>query len=852
MNKFILAFFLFNSVLSINGNNFSNKKNKPYIIDNGHTLYSLVNKDSDCPLIVTNADIVFNIDFGADFNSSSSLQTLYTFTNPCDYDITTKLLLPFEHFDENFKCDIKINDQKIDKTLRASFYENEGFNFERDFNKLNDDYIVDDIYNSELKVFKYTLEADSNLTNQLLEFSYNPQNYKPIFQEIMFMCEFVDENCVNISINLNENNLIFDMYLIGNDDFDLKNKFLIDDNAANISIIKKEELDFKNWILSNYDVNFGISLIDYYNAILYKFKDDLAFSNAYSHTYNYYFDTLDELMYYYEYDLDVAKNSSVTNEIIANICPSINTNYSPNTYTYSYCFLKSMMKYDTALNIAINTPLYLISSSFANYVGEENKYSLSINTDANEKIDFTLCEELYPTINNFSDTFWKILSILIILFFVASISIPLIILIVQYVKCRKINKDNINNTKQNNMHFLQGIVAIFTYAPMFISFLSFLSYSIIAIILELVAMVIYIGLLIYEIVKYRQKIVGRLIVVILSLLIISNIEMVDINYFFLTILGIILVCIEIFKINELSKRNSNNVNANNYNKYLPVGFTSKKVLLIFIILFALLFIGAITLIVCENLPLVISLIIGFLLIFIMFVGVIIVTQVEFKEFRAYAKTLDYDTLEKNVLLRIENPKINPEYRNYILMQLAVIALGHSFERYCELRKMIFVPSNKYPNYRMTYDGLNVNYLLYEEELNQKCDEIILKYRQNAVFCRNVEKFRMKWNAYFRGELKGNIDRILPIKTKNNQINGFNLFIRINYYQKNGDYDKAFQYKNEFLQKYYKLSLLVNELNGEDIRRQAHDYATNFNKCPHCQESINNDDIYCRHCGQKLK
>lgn len=178
------------------------------------------------------------------------------------------------------------------------------------------------------------------------------------------------------------------------------------------------------------------------------------------------------------------------------------------------------------------------------------------------------------------------------------------------------------------------------------------------------------------------------------------------------------------------------------------------------------------------------------------------------------------------------------------MLLACKVIGFSLERYEELQKEIFIPHNK--TYLMNYDLMKLNFLLPYDELISKSKELSRKYASNRMVVNRIKEFTNVWKAYYTGE--GDIDKLAPYETKNELENAFNLFVQIHYYEMKNDTSKANELRALFFLKYRCVQVLVDELNGKEIRKNS----TESCFCPYCGKKISCEDAFCEYCGRKVK
>ncbi len=248
---------------------------------------------------------------------------------------------------------------------------------------------------------------------------------------------------------------------------------------------------------------------------------------------------------------------------------------------------------------------------------------------------------------------------------------------------------------------------------------------------------------------------------------------------------------------------------------MPIGFVTKKQYTIFVM--AIVVIGIILGVVAykQLIKNVFVYFIIFVLIFIFYFLYLIYLQLieNNKPFIKFTSDLDYSKLEETVNKWIEDPIVNEEYRNYLLMLLASKVLLFDQNKFEEMLEKIKVPTNK--AYKPIYDGLKVNILLDQDEYTSAYIELQNKYQNNKGIITQLAKFDEKMQAYYFGKTTKDINLICPYQTKNEEQNAVNLFIQIYYYYHNQNFVKAKELKALFDSKYKGLKAITNKLEKID-------------------------------------
>ena len=391
--------------------------------------------EEDSPIIVEKELLTFDIqEFPESYYKeadkflkySGKVTAEYTFYNPADYTVTATLAFPFggiadyaDIYDyendkhliniDTDKYDITIDDKVIDKQLRHTLmYYGEQFELEKDLVKLHDGYMKDDFYKPELSVTKYTYlaknvdkeEHDAATAGLLItEDNLNTRIYMEnqsgghAEKESILMTTWVD---------LEED---FSVYIIGEPLKENLNWKFYHNGACDqeidgtMELISTETMTFKDLVMSEYDPESGVLDYDWYNAIVTSFKYH-EWTKAAIHSAEIDLDVSDMLMRWYQYEITLEPKQRIINAVTAPIYPSINSDYEPAIFKYTYLLSPaSTWKEFGNLDIVINTPYYLVENSIEGFEYKNPGYELHLAGLPEGELEFTLCSEK-KTISN--------------------------------------------------------------------------------------------------------------------------------------------------------------------------------------------------------------------------------------------------------------------------------------------------------------------------------------------------------------------------------------------------------------------------------------------------------------------
>lgn len=346
----------------------------------------------------------------------------YTFYNPSDYKVTAKLVFPFGYYpeygpeeygeenqvykriDDTTKFDIKINDKKIKKTLRHTFYYSDyDFDIHKEMSFLIDGYIKDDFYSPKLPVTKYVYEiseVDKKLYNREVARIEIPafDGKRKYYLEQSYGFTTDDKGRVRMGITA-ENGKEIELYVIGEPTKEMSEWKFYESSSNESKEIKGEmqlkstsKLTFKEFVLAKIDKNGQILESDWYNVIVRLFNQNTV-SNAGAIFMNVYDieDISNYLMRWYEYEITLNPGEKITNTIEAPMYPTIDEEYDPDIYRYNYLLspASTWAKFGN-LNVDINTPFYLIDNSQDGFTKTKTGYNFKSSGLPEGELRFSL------------------------------------------------------------------------------------------------------------------------------------------------------------------------------------------------------------------------------------------------------------------------------------------------------------------------------------------------------------------------------------------------------------------------------------------------------------------------------
>ena len=422
--------------------------NSAPVIEDGSSGSDVIVIDDDCPIEVMNEKLTFTA-------SESKLTAEYTFYNPEDYIVTSRLVFPLGAypFSETTSDDVQItvNQKPVEIQTRYTFkHHYEDLDLPNDLSKLHDTYKQDDFFSPELSVTRHVyhisnlisgvyLDGILNSAMAVFEIPKNDRDTLFCLSEINYLSEQDDRVQIGTYI---QNDHTLEVVMIGEPIEDLKWTLYKEGNLTElaegeITLIHSEFMTFQEYSMRNYPPDSHILEHDWYNALIDYLKDS---------TYDYpVFQTYSEpilsipLMKWYDYNMTINPHESIINCVSAPLVPTVYHDTNPPVYSYSY-FLSPAKHFQSFqnLNITIETEDYLISTNLPyEFAKTDEGYALSLTQLPDQDLWFQLCADENP--NQKMNTNYFSFSLIATLFFLG-VPIVLIYLFIMFFVKSKIQR----------------------------------------------------------------------------------------------------------------------------------------------------------------------------------------------------------------------------------------------------------------------------------------------------------------------------------------------------------------------------------------------------------------------------
>ena len=369
--------------------------------------------DEDCPVVCEHEDLLFEIyEFPEryyrdpeEFTSiKSSVEASYTLHNPTDEKLEVRLVFPFGElpYYTDFSSyeindlsgySISKNDEPLEYRVRYT-YSSGSFNVYNELKKLQDDYLENDRFTADLKVYEYTYKAKGEYEAKdglvaKAEIISDPSNWKMISVEQYSLTD----GKLTLSYDLDDEKKEYTFYVIG-EDLEQEPLWSIENNEdIKIELVKKNETVLKDFLLSHKEDE-NISDVDWYNACL-TFLDQYKDNNVIGSLFK---SVNSSLMLWLEYTLDFGPQETLNNKVKVLIYPDVDEGYDPTMYSYRYLVSPASTWADFKdLDITIRTDYFLIDSDEAQeFKKNGNDYTAHYDQLPADEINFRLNSSAEP------------------------------------------------------------------------------------------------------------------------------------------------------------------------------------------------------------------------------------------------------------------------------------------------------------------------------------------------------------------------------------------------------------------------------------------------------------------------
>ncbi len=420
MKRFIAAFLM---LLLLFGGTPTASANSAQSYWEGVDRAGVIITDGESPIVVEHELLTFDLqEFPQNYYRSEEeflaytgkVTAQYTFYNPSALTVTAKLLFPFgrepwygvpDNADTE-KYDILINGQAIEKKIRHTLSDNGQFTLAQDLSLISDGFAEDPFYTPELTVtaYKFSVSGVDTTTYKSATVAFDvPKglgNYRFYLPEHRGS-QRQDDGDMRVIGSAKDS---FYIYVFG-EPLTLMPEFKFYQNGAardserisgTASFVDSQSMTFQEFALDSWSEDTGVSETDWYNATVADLhrghrngEYPVVFRNSYR--------LQDDLMRWYEYEITLEPGQRIVNSVTAPIYPSIDTDYNPDIYGYTYLLSPAQTwKSFGTLEVVVNTPYYITDSSLQGFEKTETGYKLVLEGLPDGELTFTLSTSENP------------------------------------------------------------------------------------------------------------------------------------------------------------------------------------------------------------------------------------------------------------------------------------------------------------------------------------------------------------------------------------------------------------------------------------------------------------------------
>lgn len=404
----------------------------------GASSIGVITSDEDCPIEVKSETLTLQIpefpqthyDTLEEFLAySGQVSAEYMFYNPTDSTVTVRLLFPFgatpdygvlydsTHGESLYNRDtdkftITVDGKEVEKSIRYSLTDyNDPFDLSTDLPRLHDGFVQDDFYTPDLPVTRYTFsirDVDTD-TYSAATIAWDMDSYDgatKIYWPDLSGLHTQEDGSLRITGWADTANSLT-LYTIGAPLETLpewkfyQNGGVMDQEEipGTAVLLTTETMTFQDFALSGWSESSGVSNTDWYNAVVEELRSDdfeashdLVFLSRYAQNFS------GCLMRWYDYTMTLAPGETLTNLVTAPLYPSIQSDYEPPIYEYTYLLspAQTWSRFGD-LQIHLQTPYALIESSLEGFQKDTEGYHLSLEGLPERELVVTLSASDQPT-----------------------------------------------------------------------------------------------------------------------------------------------------------------------------------------------------------------------------------------------------------------------------------------------------------------------------------------------------------------------------------------------------------------------------------------------------------------------
>lgn len=374
----------------------------------------------------------------------------YSFYNPSDYTVTSKLLFPFGlkpyymegnydpetgemiPFDDTAAYSVTLDGEGVKKRVRHTLNVGRSFELEKALTYFSDDFYCDGFFSPEMTVTKYTYRtSDVNKEDYpaaAVAFRIPRDGFgeerRIWFPQMHIFQRHFHKSYAGTWVDFSPENEIT-LYVLGeplaepiewsfykNGGLDL-----FEGIEGSVSLLRTESMTLRELALADWDAESGVSEVDWYNAVIASLNEGKVESSRLLGRSSYApgNDLTGNLMRWYEYEITFAPGERVVNTVTVPIYPAVDMDWEPDIYEYTYLLSPAATWAEFGrIEIFINTPYYIVNDEHHFFEKTEQGYRAMLPGLPAGELTFTLSTAENPEEINNESFWWGLLFILVL------------------------------------------------------------------------------------------------------------------------------------------------------------------------------------------------------------------------------------------------------------------------------------------------------------------------------------------------------------------------------------------------------------------------------------------------------
>lgn len=412
---------------------------------------------SESPIVVEGERLIFdlphfpvlygNVQENAEYAARVTAE--YTFYNPSEYTVTSRLLFPFgqkpyymddafdpetgEHvpFDDTAAYAITLDGETVERRVRHTLGDGWSFDLATAMTYFSDHFYTDGFFSPDLTVTKYVyrtsgVEKKEN-PSATVAFEIPPrggfgEERRVWFPQMHIYQTHFRKAYAGTWVDFSPENEIT-LYVLGAPLAEPIEWTFYEDGGLDpfekidgtVTLLRTETMRFFELALADWYAESGVSEVDWYNAVVAALLEGEEVGGVIrADRYAPGNDLTSRLMRWYEYEITFAPGERRINTVTAPIYPAVDMDWEPDVYEYTYLLSPAATWVDFGrIEILINTPYYIVNDKHNAFEPTEQGYQRMLPGLPEGELTFSLStveDPELPDHNGWAMLFWILLA----------------------------------------------------------------------------------------------------------------------------------------------------------------------------------------------------------------------------------------------------------------------------------------------------------------------------------------------------------------------------------------------------------------------------------------------------------